>query len=76
MRIIRFKVEGSGVFPLDMLRYDECWPLSGADSGIIHESGKRIVELRGLDPSGGRPTRWRWLSFMWPLVPDSMVEES
>lgn len=31
-------VEGSGDFPIDMLRYDSAAPLSEADSGIISRS--------------------------------------
>ncbi len=27
-----FTVEGSGMFPYDMLRYDQCWPSSEQDS--------------------------------------------
>lgn len=28
-------VMGTGQFPVDMLRYDACWPASEEDSGII-----------------------------------------
>lgn len=28
---VRFKVKGSGDFPVDMLRYDRCYPVSAKD---------------------------------------------
>jgi hypothetical protein len=32
MIIKKFEVEGSGEFPIDMLRYDQCWPTDTADA--------------------------------------------
>jgi len=31
-----FRVEGTGDFPLDMLRYDQCWPRSQDDVYAMH----------------------------------------
>lgn len=30
-----FVVEGVGDFPLDMLRFDECWPVAGEDAILM-----------------------------------------
>lgn len=69
-----FVVEGTGTFPVDMLRYDSCWPLyeSGAKSAyniLTPESLKdraqpRQVALMSRKP----PMRARWQSFGWDIV--------
>lgn len=68
-----FTVEGSGLFPFDMLRYDYCWPYSeGHDSPKIaahpctSDAGLRRVVLQtqnALDPTVGR-----WESFGWRFI--------
>ena len=40
MWIRKFTVRGTWGFPLDMLRYDGCWPSSGEDVVAIHRSIK------------------------------------
>ena len=35
MYITTFKVEGRGIFPFDMLRYDACYPKSSADASVM-----------------------------------------
>jgi hypothetical protein len=47
-----FKVKGHGSFPLDMLRYDQCWPHSGASVGAIERSQDEGFGLSGI---GGPP---------------------
>lgn len=61
-----FTVEGSGVFPYDMLRYDRCWPAhESPDSVQIGRTSRpRQVTLRGLQPA----TVGRWESFGWKVV--------
>jgi hypothetical protein len=57
-------VEGSGSFPIDMLRYDKCWPSTESDSITITDEGLRSVTLTysGIVP---QPTNGRWNSFGW-----------
>lgn len=63
-------VEGSGDFPIDMLRYDSCYPASEVDSAMMmHGEGLRQITLmchreRGLKIA----TRDRWLSFTWRVI--------
>lgn len=38
MKIQTFTVSFRGAFPLDMLRYDSCYPLGSDDVDKIHES--------------------------------------
>lgn len=60
-----FTVEGSGAFPLDMLRYDECWPVDGEAVETMGGRHRRQVRLRSCKP---RPTDGRWSSFTWEVV--------
>lgn len=50
VRQITFDVRGTGAFPVDMLRYDACWPASEADSHrmvLTHERTEPVtVKLR------------------------------
>jgi hypothetical protein len=57
-------VEGSGQFPIDMLRYDAAFPHTEPDSYTIMETGKRSVCLL----TQIRPTEPRWESFGWKVV--------
>jgi hypothetical protein len=71
-----FTVEGRGDFPLDMLRFDECWPADG-DSAINlikkdkedrapGETTFRQVHLRTGQSRNIHPKRWD--SFNWKVV--------
>lgn len=70
-----FVVEGSGSFPIDMLRYDSCWPRTEIDSSKITFTGepleRRQVELATLTRSPWEPTEGRWASFGWHVVSHS-----
>jgi hypothetical protein len=77
----RFKVEGSGTFPVDMLRHDGCFPHSTDDAmsivkgrGVgskdrVHDT-TRVVELVTHHPnkSDHRLTPERWRSFGWRVL--------
>jgi len=68
-------VAGMGEFPIDMLRYDSCYPHSESDSGAIVRTqpfnadraarGTEIV-VEGYAVHG--PTEGRWASFMWHVI--------
>jgi hypothetical protein len=72
-RIASFKVSGKGTFPVDMLRYDMCWPRNSSDANSIltpadraERAAPREVHLetaRKVDP-----TFARWASFGWVVV--------
>lgn len=68
-------VEGKGRFPVDMLRYDQCWPLSEAkDSSAIGASFYDPGETLGLrrvvvvTDNQSAPTVARWQSMGWQVV--------
>lgn len=69
--LVRFAVEGSGDFPIDMLRYDGAFPATERDSYKISEFDHRRVELEAWadGPSTRVPTEDRWKSFLWKVVP-------
>ena len=66
---IPFQVKGTGQFPIDMLRYDLCWPATGSDSTDIENSGRPSTTLHRIDLRGLKvPTAIRWASFGWEVV--------
>lgn len=54
------------VFPVDMLRYDQCWPASWEDSLLLIKPMPLQNEVAFL--SNKRPTKRRWASFGWLVV--------
>jgi hypothetical protein len=80
MKTYKFTVIGKGRFPLDMLRYDACWPQSTEDGATISMSlDKECRELRpasgwqvqlmGVNPA----TAARWSSFGWTVAGNGAV---
>ena len=71
VRYWTFVVEGSGAFPVDMLRYDRCCPYEQEDvswcflSGNANRSAKMVSWV-------GPPEAARWNSFGWTV---DMVRE-
>ena len=64
-----FAVRGTGPFPFDMLRYDQCWPHREMDSSLMRETDydeERVVNLCSYGPTG--PTHRRWKSFGWTVL--------
>lgn len=60
-----FTVEGRGTFPLDMLRYDACWPYSSEDVCKMGDDVKERRSIRLTTGSDNSPCIGRWNSFMW-----------
>lgn len=78
---IKFTVEGRGEFPLDMLRYDRCFPRTGDDAEMLrtpaeHLSSPRCVTLIALarDMRYWEPSRGRWASFGWYVLDVEPIE--
>lgn len=69
MKLVSYTVIGSGSFPIDMLRYDQAFPASEYDSGIMAESGNRQVRLNSYSAHAGKlsVSRQRWESFGWTV---------
>ena len=71
----RFAVKGVGSFPVDMLRYDCCFPDDQDSAAKIMNSmshsfspkrdGK--IYLAAYHPKGWQPTTARWSSFLWEV---------
>lgn len=81
----RFKVLplAAGRFPIDMLRYNACYPRTEQDAGKIAgtfypRSPREAVEVeleRLHDGREHRLTDERWRSFGWAIVPASVTTE-
>lgn len=69
-----FIVEGTGDFPVDMLRYDACWPRfesgpTGAYNILTPDNLKERATPRRVELVSRRsPMRPRWSSFGWEVV--------
>lgn len=70
----KFVVEGRNNFPLDMLRYDACWPASASDVNRLARSLEFNTELKRIELYHVHPARmWdpstkRWASFDWRVL--------
>ncbi len=65
-----FLVTGQGIFPIDMLRYDHCWPHGQEDAAKIDITlgSNRSREQRSVKITGVMyPTAERWQSFGWSV---------
>jgi hypothetical protein len=53
---------------MDMLRYDNCWPVNQDDSTLLGSllDEKRTIMLETDSPNA--PTTNRWESFMWRVI--------
>ena len=76
----RITVIGNVPFPIDMLRYDACYPDTETDSYGITAS----FEARNFEARNGRmvrvsvimihdPTEGRWMSFGWRIIGRELV---
>ena len=77
----KFTVKGINTpFPIDMLRFDECWPASVEDSGKLSNTfgfrhGRRVRwQLTLISTRQDAPTVDRWLSYSIDVVEDEDVE--
>jgi hypothetical protein len=73
----RFFVTGSGNFPFDMLRYDQCFPATQDATVSINSKlpGDRSVEIRRyVSDKTTMPTVGRWASFGWTVSNTSTVK--
>jgi hypothetical protein len=60
----------SSQFPIDMLRYDSCWPAQECDSNAITRSLSSVLSVQHAQPvyvASNKPhlTVERWRSFGW-----------
>lgn len=73
---VLFTVEGAGPLPLDMLRYDSCFPATEEDAATAVQypgecKGRRRIKLIRRTAGLPEPTEARWRSFGWRVVPIS-----
>lgn len=73
---VEFHVNGRGIFPLDMLRYDCCFPANGQSAFAIGENGselRTVTLVRFAGTKSWEPTNGRWASFGWGVAPNVKV---
>ena len=71
MKMWEFEVRGSGYFPMDMLRYDGCYPATTDDVLRMSDNEKGWRTVRLFMPVSSKdivPTVGRWRSFGWQVV--------
>lgn len=72
VKIYRFTVEPAMnlPFPVDMLRYDRCWPATTEDAVAMSNAQRRArpTTARVTLVSGEPPTEGRWRSFGWTVA--------
>lgn len=68
MKLKTFAVEGPTPFPIDMLRYDSCWPASEYDSADLQRvrDADRISIVLATN-SHSAPSVDRWRSYGWSV---------
>jgi hypothetical protein len=67
-----FAVTGRRPIPLEMLCYDQCFPIDDAAidqmvHSLCHTPGPQTVQLGSIAPRHWQPTADRWRSFMWSV---------
>jgi hypothetical protein len=68
-KVRTFTVEGREAFPLDMLRYDQCWPATLDDAVTIADTLTAHVGLVKVTLCGYHdPSKELWESWEWRLV--------
>ena len=75
-----FDVQGgrTSTFPMDMLRYDSCWPARNQDVmmvlALVQQDASAIerlpakVTVRLCTDNRNAPTKARWSSFAWRVL--------
>ena len=64
-KLYRYKVTVIGIFPVDMLRYDNCWFERTNDAWLSYQSQKlpKYYQTEYILNSHKEPTIARWQSF-------------
>ena len=69
---MKFQVIGPAPFPVDMFRYDRCWPFEGDDSVTIERTLNGEVDYPPgpihLETNKDNVTESRWNSFGWTVI--------
>jgi len=69
--VYSYAVRGRGYFPLDMLRYDQAWPVDTLDLAVYTAplTERVYIRLRSFHP----PTEGRWNSFGWEVIEEAQA---
>jgi hypothetical protein len=79
MYMTRFNVKGTRHFPIDMLRYDRCFPFSQDDANNLDDHTDPDPRRIGLayfhSQQNNRPSGARWKSFGWIVEDDILTHK-
>ena len=67
-----FTVRGRGIFPVDMLRYDQCAPVFPQDASNLLLSDSDDFRDIQLNCYKRVPTFARWSSFGWVIISETV----
>ncbi len=75
-----FSVIGHYPFPIDMLRFDSCYPQREIDAAFIvecaeHPDRRYEIRLQTRSASNSVPTIARWASFGWRVLIHTRADE-
>lgn len=78
-KLFKTTISGRGHFPIDMLRYDQCWPAEQQDVesiglSVAHSGQDETHTIQVL--SQYPPTTARWMSFSWKVEKTVLLELS
>lgn len=59
------KIRGLGPFPIEMLRYDSCWPMTEADSALVSRTFECRTEPWEIMVTGHIVWRTGWTVERW-----------
>lgn len=65
MKLHTFLVTGKGIFPMDMLRIDMCWPATATDAASLNEHDFRAILLTSC--SAHAPSKTVWAQHLWTI---------
>ena len=63
-----FAVRGEGRFPVEMLAFDRCCPMTEADARLMAKTEHRQLQMLARNLTPGAPNASRWRSFGWAVV--------
>lgn len=76
MFLHKFVVQGQAFFPLDMLRYDTCYP-SCSDAitkmAALKSEHPRKIQLTARAHKDWKPCTPRWATFGWKVIQHDIV---
>jgi hypothetical protein len=79
--LVKFTARGNGIFPVDMLRYDRCFPADSESANNIaivdlhlRQETRNVVLHKDVTSPKDLPTVARWNSFCWAILDVQVIK--